>query len=47
LIPTKQPFIQRIEIPDKFYSVALSQEYLRKLAGFKLRISLNRSIIKE
>jgi len=31
-----QPIIKRIAIPNKFYSVAGSQEYLRKLAGLIL-----------
>ena len=32
----KPPSVIRIAIPDKFYSVAGSQEYLRKLAGLEL-----------
>jgi transketolase len=32
-----QPHLQRIAIPDKFYSVAGSQDYLRTLAGLELR----------
>lgn len=40
IIETKKllqaPFIKRIAIPDKFYSVAGSQDYLRKIAGIKL-----------
>ena len=32
----KPPFIKRIAIPDKFYSVAGSQDYLRKMAGLVL-----------
>lgn len=31
------PLVKRIAIPDKFYSVAGSQGYLRKLAGLELR----------
>lgn len=31
------PLVKRIAIPDKFYSVAGSQDYLRKLAGLELR----------
>ena len=31
------PFIKRIAIPDQFYSVAGSQDFLRKLAGLELR----------
>jgi len=31
------PSVKRIAIPDKFYSVAGSQDYLRKLAGLELR----------
>ena len=31
------PFLKRIAIPDKFYSVAGSQNYLRKLAGLELK----------
>ncbi|MCX6248478.1 MAG: transketolase [Bacteroidetes bacterium] len=31
------PALKRIAIPDKFYSVAGSQDYLRKLAGLELR----------
>ncbi|NQU33873.1 MAG: hypothetical protein HQ521_11600 [Bacteroidetes bacterium] len=31
------PLVKRIAIPDKFYSVAGSQNYLRKLAGLELR----------
>lgn len=31
------PKVKRIAIPDKFYSVAGSQEYLRKLAGLELK----------
>ncbi|NDP20701.1 MAG: transketolase [Paludibacter sp.] len=30
------PLVKRIAIPDKFYSVAGSQDYLRKLAGLEL-----------
>jgi transketolase len=30
--------VKRIAIPDKFYSIAGSQDYLRKLAGLELRI---------
>lgn len=33
-----QPSIKRIAIPNKFYSVAGSQDYLRKLAGIVLNI---------
>jgi transketolase len=33
----KLPFVKRIAIPDKFYSVAGSQEYLRKLAKIELK----------
>jgi transketolase len=33
---TKSPIIKRIAIPDKFFSVAGSQDYLRKLAGLEL-----------
>jgi transketolase len=33
---TKLPIIKRIAIPDKFYSVAGSQDHLRKLAGLVL-----------
>lgn len=32
------PIIKRIAIPDKFYSVAGSQDYLRKIAGLELNI---------
>lgn len=32
----KQPSVRRIAIPDKFYSVAGSQNYLRNLAGLEL-----------
>lgn len=32
------PIVKRIAIPDKFYSVAGSQDYLRRLAGLELRI---------
>jgi len=32
------PYIKRIAITDKFYSVAGSQDYLRKLAGIELNI---------
>lgn len=35
---SKLPIVKRIAIPDKFYSVAGSQDYLRKLAGLELRI---------
>lgn len=31
------PLVKRIAIPDKFYSVAGSQNYLRKLAGLELK----------
>lgn len=31
------PFIKRIAIPDTFYSVAGTQDYLRKLAGIELK----------
>lgn len=34
---SKPPFVKRIAIPDKFYSVAGSQDFLRKLAGIELR----------
>ena len=34
------PVVKRIAIPDKFYSVAGSQTYLRKLAGLELSIEL-------
>jgi transketolase len=34
---SKPPTVKRIAIPDKFYSVAGSQDYLRKLAGLELR----------
>lgn len=34
----KSPQIKRIAIPDQFYSVAGTQEYLRKLAGLELNI---------
>jgi transketolase len=37
LISTR-PLIKRLAIPDKFYSVAGSQDYLRSLAGLELRI---------
>jgi transketolase len=33
------PLIKRIAIPDKFFSVAGSQEFLRKLAGLELSLS--------
>jgi transketolase len=33
----KPPIIKRIAIPDKFYSVAGSQDYLRKLSGLELK----------
>jgi len=33
------PKLKRIAIQDKFYSVAGSQVYLRKLAGLELRIA--------
>ncbi|HLP06142.1 MAG TPA: transketolase C-terminal domain-containing protein [Paludibacter sp.] len=36
----QSPSIQRIAIPDKFYSVAGSQDYLRKLAGLELNKEL-------
>jgi transketolase len=32
------PILKRIAIPDKFYSVAGSQDYLRKLAGLELSV---------
>jgi transketolase len=32
------PLVKRIAIPDKFFTVAGSQEYLRKLAGLELKI---------
>lgn len=35
---SKLPFVKRIAIPDKFYSVAGSQDYLRKLAGLELSL---------
>ncbi|MBW8327119.1 MAG: hypothetical protein K0M50_20310 [Prolixibacteraceae bacterium] len=35
----KFPLIKRIAIPDQFYSVAGSQQYLREMAGIKLEIS--------
>ena len=35
----KSPEIKRIAISDKFYSVAGSQDYLRKLARLELRIT--------
>lgn len=34
---TTNPSVRRIAIPDKFYSVSGSQEYLRKLAGLELK----------
>ena len=36
---TAIPGIKRIAIPDKFYSVSGSQDYLRKLAGLELKTS--------
>jgi transketolase len=33
---SKPPFVRRIAIPNKFYSIAGSQDYLRKLAGLEL-----------
>jgi transketolase len=35
---SKSPSIKRIAIPDKFYSISGSQEYLRKQAGLELKI---------
>lgn len=35
---TNYPSVKRKAIPDKFYSIAGSQEYLRELAGIKLSI---------
>lgn len=37
---SKPPIVKRIAIPDKFYSVAGSQDYLRKLAGLELNREL-------
>ncbi len=37
---TKIPVVKRIAIPDKFYSVAGTQEYLRKIAGLELSADL-------
>jgi len=37
---SNKPNITRIAIPDKFYNVAGSQDYLRKLAGLELRKDL-------
>jgi transketolase len=37
---SQHPIIKRIAIPNKFYSVAGSQEYLRKLAGLELNKEL-------
>lgn len=34
---SKHPLVKRISIPDKFYSVAGSQNYLRVLAGVELK----------
>jgi len=34
---SKPPFVKRIAIPDKFYSIAGTQVYLRKLAGLELK----------
>jgi len=34
----KFPSVKRIAIPDKFYSLAGSQDYLRKLAGLELNV---------
>jgi transketolase len=34
------PYVKRLAIPDKFFSVAGSQDYLRKLAGLELRKEL-------
>ena len=35
---SKAPFVKRIAIQDKFYSIAGSQDYLRKLAGIELKV---------
>ena len=32
------PIVKRVAIPDKFYSVAGSQDYLRKIAGLELNV---------